>query len=150
MNHESTAFHLRPAQKSDADAIQRLIKSAGINPTGLDWRRFWLAVNAQDEMLGCVQLKPHRDGSMELASLAVTPARRGAGIGRALIEHMLARRPDTLYLTCRAGLGSYYAQFGFQPVAEEEMPPYFRRVYRLFKLLKLLPGIEDDLLVMRL
>lgn len=149
MKTSSARFHLRPARESDARTIQRLIKEAGINPTGLDWQRFTLAVDPQDDMIGCVQVKPHRDGSQELASLAVEPEWQEQGIGQALVNDVLRRTTGTLYLTCRASLGPYYERFGFQAILLDEMPPYFKRVYRLFTVLKVLPVIEEGLLVMR-
>ena len=124
-------FQLRPARKEDAAAIRRLIYQVGINPTGLDWRRFVLAVDPHDRMAGCAQVKPHRDGTRELASLAVQPAYRGQGVARRLIEHLLARTPSPLYLTCRSTLQPFYEKFGFQVVSPQELPPYFRRIARL-------------------
>jgi len=78
-----SSYHLRPAQVKDAASIRRLIWQVHINPTGLDWHHFWVAVDAQDSLLGCGQLKPHGDGSLELASIAVQPQQRGKGIARA-------------------------------------------------------------------
>jgi N-acetylglutamate synthase-like GNAT family acetyltransferase len=143
------AFRLRPATAEDAADIKALIRQSGINPMGLDWPRFVLAVDAQDEMIGCVQLKPHHDGSVELASLAVASQWRGRGLARVLIEHMLAQHPGRLYLMCRAGLGSLYEKFGFQSLEIEEMPPYFRRIARLVDFLGVLRPTSEGLLVMR-
>ena len=50
---------IRAAYESEADQIRDLIYLVKINPTGLDWTRFVVAVNEQDELLGCGQLKPH-------------------------------------------------------------------------------------------
>src|SRR5512142_861341 len=101
-------FVLRPATSDDAAAIRRLIRLVKINPLGLDWRRFALAVDDLGNMLGCGQLKPHEDGLLELASIAVVPEQRGNGVARAIIEHLISIAPRPLYLTCRSHLGPFY------------------------------------------
>ncbi len=141
-------IELRSASAGDAQAIRALIRSAQINPVGLDWRRFTLAVDGSGRLVGCGQIKPHRDGSRELASIAVVPEWRGRGVARALIEHLLETHPGTLYLTCRASLGSLYASFGFQVVDESEMPTYFRWVSRTVRLMRRLGLAGEGLLVM--
>ena len=143
-------FSLRPATMPDSRAIRALIRQAGINPLDLNWRRFILAIGAANDILGCGQLKPHSDGSIELASIAVKENYRGVGIGKKIIEYLISTSPtDTLYLTCRSGLGKYYERFGFIPISPEEMPRYFRRVYRVFIFFKKLRLLHENLLVMR-
>ena len=142
-------FKLRPAKAKDAAAIRSLIIKARINPTGLDWRRFVLAVTDEDEIIGVGQLKPHRDGSIELASIAVTPSWRGQGVARALIQHFLAAHHGALYLMCQSSLGGLYEKFGFVNVDEDQMPKYFRRVSKLATLAELLRKQGETLLVMR-
>jgi GNAT superfamily N-acetyltransferase len=76
-------------------------------------------------------VKPHGDGTRELASLAVQPAYRGQGVARQLIEHLLAHHPPPLYLTCRSRLQPLYEKFGFRAVPPADLPLYFRRIARL-------------------
>ncbi|GAB4483443.1 MAG: hypothetical protein OHK0031_06750 [Anaerolineales bacterium] len=142
-------FSLRPAQETDSRVIRQLIRAERLNPTGLDWRRFIIA-EADGQFAGCAQLKPHGDGSLELASLAVEERFRGQGLACLLIGHLLQNSPRPLYLTCRAGLGIFYQKFGFRALTPAEMPPYFRRLNFLAGLLMKLPGVEESLLVMRL
>ena len=124
-----TFFTLRPATKVDFPAIRRLIHAVGINPMALDWRRFTIAVDADDRLVGCGQVKPHKDGSLELASIAVLPEWRKQGVARAIILHLLETYPRPLYLTCRGRLGPFYEKFGFQEMtAPADLPPYFRRI----------------------
>jgi len=141
---------IRPANAGDAAAIRRLIHTVGINPLGLDWRRFRVVEAPSGEMLGCGQVKPHADGSRELASIAVWPQYRGMGVARAVIEQLLSENQPPLYLTCRSSLRPLYEKFGFQVLPVEAMPPYFRRVTRLFRLLRRVWPGPEDLLVMRL
>ena len=142
-------FTLRPGTASDVPFIRALVRAARINPTGLDWRRFVVAVTSEGEVIGCGQVKLHRDGSRELASLVVAPAWRGRGVARAIIEHLLATHPGELYLMCRSRLGPLYERFGFRAIDEAEMPKYFRRVSRLARLVEVLRKEGETLWVMR-
>lgn len=140
---------LRRATRADDAAIKALIRSARINPMDLDWRRFLLAVTRDGEMVACGQVKPHADGTLELASIAVRPAWRGQGIARLVIERLLAESPRPLYLTCASSLGPLYEKFGFRVLSENEMTPYFRRLSRLATaFMKMARG--QTLLVMKL
>lgn len=141
-------FEIRPARQNDSPAIRSLVHLVNINPMHLDWRRFVVAVTPDQVLIGCGQIKPHRDGSLELASIAVAPEWRHQGIARAIINRLLAGHSGKLYLTCRAGLEPFYAQFGFRTVAEDSTPAYFRRVSRLFRVLYRLNLVGERLLVM--
>ena len=141
-------FSLRPAVEDDQAEILRLVLAGGINPTGLDWQRFVVAEDHAGVVVGCAQLKPHRDGSVELASLVVVEEQRGKGIARALIEHFIDEHRETLYLMCRSGLGPMYEKFGFYPLQQDEMPRYFRRVSKLFGAVEPFRRGKETLLVM--
>lgn len=143
-------FQLRPAEEADMRAIRRLIHEARINPNGLDWPRFVLAVSGSGEVVGCGQLKPHSGDVMELASLAVTREYQSRGIGRALIEHLIKQGPRPLYLMCRPELGSLYEKFGFHRLTVKEMPAYFRRIRQMMGAYERLVNVKEMLLVMKL
>jgi amino-acid N-acetyltransferase len=142
-------FSLRPATSADFPAIRGLIHLVQINPIALDWQRFVIAVTPEGEMIGCGQIKPHADGSRELASIAVTPSWRKHGVARLVIEHLVAGEPGTLYLTCRASLEPFYTRFGFKAIEQQEMPSYFRRISRLMNALGVLHVVGERLLVMK-
>lgn len=141
---------IRPATEADFPSIRRLIHEVQIKPTGLDWRRFVLAVFQSGEMLGCGQLKQHGDGSIELASIAVKPPHRRQGVASAIIEHLLENAPRPIYLTCRSTLGSFYEKWGFRVVGRNEMTPYFRRLSRLVNMIPAFASAGETLLVMKL
>lgn len=141
---------IRPARELESGQIKELIHLTGINPTGLDWKRFVVAANDRDEMIGIGQLKPHGTDILELASLAVYPDHRGKGVARAIIEHLIANGPRPLYLMCESSLGPLYEKFGFQAISYEEMPRYFQRISKLAGLATTLLQRDERLLVMKL
>src|SRR5512138_1431376 len=111
-----TTFTLRPAHETEAGAIQDLIRLVGINPMGLDWKRFIVAVDAQDQIIATGQIKPHGRDIHELASIAVAPEYRGQGLARIIIEYLLKESPRPLYLTCISSLEPLYQKFGFYTI----------------------------------
>ena len=144
------SFSLRPATETDFPEIRALIRRVRINPTGLDWRHFTVAVNRSGQMIACAQLKPVPGDLTELASLAVRSAYRHQGIARALIEHLLAVAPRPVYLTCRSGLRKMYEKFGFRVLETEDLPDYYRRLQRLAGIFMSLTRRNETLLVMKL
>jgi N-acetylglutamate synthase-like GNAT family acetyltransferase len=146
-------FSLRPATHEDFTAIRSLIHKVNINPTGLDWRRFMVATSLDGKIIGCGQIKLHRDGDhqiYELASIAVQPEWRGQGVARALIERLLGDHPGTLYLTCRARLGSFYKRFGFRPIVKDAMPTFYRRLSRFVEIFTQRNPADEKMLVMKM
>ena len=141
---------IRPARETDARPIKDLIQLVGINPMGLDWRRFIVAVNDRDEMIACGQIKPHGADIHELASIAVQPDQQGTGLARLIIETLLKDSPRPLYLMCESSLGAFYEKFGFRVVEYEEMPRYFQRISTLAGLVTSLARREERLLIMKL
>jgi len=143
-------YTLRSAQESESHIIKGLIHLTGINPMGLDWKRFIVAVNAKDQIIGVGQLKPHGAEILELASIAVFPEYRGTGVARAIIEHLLKDSPRPLYLMCESSLGTLYEKFGFHGISYDEMPRYFQRMSKLAGLATTLARRDERLLVMKL
>jgi N-acetylglutamate synthase-like GNAT family acetyltransferase len=146
---QKNSFILQSAEAGHAEAIKQLIHSVGINPMNLAWKRFIVALDADGGLIGCGQIKPHRDGSRELASIAVRESDRGRGVARAIIERLLADNPLPLYLTCRSELESFYQLFGFRALVVNEMPPYFNRLSRFARFLTSMTGGRVRLSVMR-
>jgi len=124
------SMKIRPATVTDHRVIKRIVKQAQINPTDLDWRRFVVA-EEEDNILGVGQIKSHRDGSRELASIAVIPERQHQGIGGEIIQTLLNKDEGHLYLMCREELEPYYKRFGFQRQSPKDSTPYFRRMHRI-------------------
>jgi N-acetylglutamate synthase-like GNAT family acetyltransferase len=142
-------FTLRPATKKDTGAIRSLIRSARINPLGLDWRRFVVATASAEGIIGCGQVKVHRSGAYELASIAVSPNWQERGVASAIIGNLLCIHDKPMYLTCRSSLKDFYQKFGFRVLENvNEMPPYFRLVSKFAHWMGKLGFGRESLLVM--
>lgn len=142
------AFSLRPATAKEAASIRTLIRRVQINPWGLDWHRFLVAVDENGRLVGCGQLKPHGPAIIELASIAVEPEFRDRGVARRIIDALIAQAQRPLYLTCRSSLGPLYAKWGFREMTLPEMPRYFQRLARMMSLVSAMARMEEHLLVM--
>jgi N-acetylglutamate synthase-like GNAT family acetyltransferase len=142
-------YKLRKANSKDAAAIRRLVWAVQINPTGLNWRHFLVAVDLNNKIIGCGQMKPHSGGLLELASIAVRPEYRSLGIARRIIEQLIMENPTTLYLYCRSRLQPFYEKFGFTVCPPTEMPAYFHRIWSFAHFVLRLTQRDESLLVMR-
>lgn len=141
-------IQLRRAAAADRAVIWQMVRSEHLNPLGLDWRRFLLAVSAGGDVAGCVQIKLHGGGTRELASLVVKNEWRGLGLARRLIETICAGQEPPLYLMCRSSLEPLYARFGFRSLGMEEMPGYYRRIYILFRFMRYFMRGSENLSIM--
>ncbi len=143
-------FTLRPARETDSKPIKDLIHLVGINPTGLDWKRFVVAADARDQVIACGQLRPHTGEILELASLAVRPEFQGQGLGRLIIEDLLKKSPRPLYLMCMSKNGGLYEKFGFHTLEYKDMPRYFQRISKLAGFVDAFMRSGESLLIMKL
>jgi len=116
---------IRPATESDRTAILDLMRPRDYNRINLRPTCFVVAEDG-GQVVGIGQIKRHREGTPELASLVVAADRRGEGIGsdivRTLVARHQARHRGPLYLFCLAELGSFYEQLGFQRVERWRLP----------------------------
>lgn len=141
-------FEIRPALQSDQPHIESLIKLVKINPFGLDWRRFLVAVDNDGRIIGCGQLKPHSNQSLELASIAVHPNYRRHGVARAIIVQLLQQTSTPVYLTCRKKLTPFYQKFAFEISPLADLPPYFKRIYHISLWLSKLKLIPEEIAIL--
>ena len=146
---ESGIMQIRPAREDDAHKIVSMVRNARLNPFGVRWERFRVAVDTSEEVIGCAQVKEHRDGSRELASLVVRAKWRGRGVGRSLVMALQKEHGPPLWLTSRSSLVPYYQRFGFVELeAGVYKPAYFRWVSRLVNTLGLIASKNEYLAVM--
>lgn len=73
-------------------------------------------------VIGIGQIRLHQAGTRELASLVVVPELQGQGVGRALVEALLAREQGPVFLFCAARLVGFYQRFGFTVVRGSAAP----------------------------
>lgn len=94
-----------------------------------------LIVRDGGKIIGCVAVVRSSDDVFELSKMAVTPAVRGRGLGRRLIEAAIARARQfgatTLFLVSSTKLPNavhLYETAGFQHVSPDQVPspPYAR------------------------
>src|SRR5215213_8657856 len=92
-------INIRPARSADQPSITRMVHSAQLLPFGLDWAHFLVAETA-GHIIGTGQIKLHRDGSHEIASLVVLEDYRKSGVGRMLVQALMLRTNRPIYLIC--------------------------------------------------
>ena len=143
-------YEIRPAVELESAQIKNLIYLVGINPTGLDWKRFTVAVNDGGQVIACGQVKPHGADIQEMASIAVSPEYRGGGIARKIIEELLGKTSRPVYLMCMGHNGPMYEKFEFKSIPYEQMPRYFQRIKKVFDIANVFRKPGEDLLVMML
>lgn len=149
MTVEKRPYQLRQAAANEQPIIKKIIRANRLNPLGIKWSRFIVAVDATNQIIGCGQIKVHRDQSLELASIAVLPEWRRQGVASAIIKRLLANQTQPIWLTCGSSLVPFYQPFGFEQCHQlAEMPPYFRRVMRLFNLFSRVTNPVNTLAVM--
>ena len=153
MNQPANAT-IRPATADDQAPIKAIIHEAGINPRNLDWPNFLIAEDTTiKQIVGIGQVKPHSDGTRELASIAVIPDRQRQGIARMVIEALLARESGMLFLICEHDNQGLYERFGFVPLQPPDMPRDLRKLWRMVRLaqpaLRRIYSPDFELVVMR-
>jgi putative acetyltransferase len=86
-------------------------------------------VYSGEQAVGCVALIPMGDGVFELSKMAVAPEMRGLGIGRRLLEHVVAEAKKfgarSLFLGSSTKLKNavhLYEAVGFRHVPAERLP----------------------------
>jgi amino-acid N-acetyltransferase len=121
---------IRPARPEDQETIVSYIRQAKINPRNLHWENF-LVAEENGRLIGMRQVKVHAQGTREVGSGFVLPEYRRQGISARLMNEILSREQDTLYLMCRDKRAPYYEQFGFRQVAVDQLPVDFHKEYRI-------------------
>jgi N-acetylglutamate synthase-like GNAT family acetyltransferase len=129
----TTTLIIRPATEADQTEITAIVSQANINRNDLDWQRFIVA-DESGKIVGIGQVKPHDDGSRELASIAVIPEKQKQGIASKVINALLERETGPLYLMCLKHNEGLYPRFGFRRIEPNEMPPYFRKIHRFARI----------------
>ena len=130
MTKQIAHLTIRPATQTDQVAIRTLVRSERLNPYGLDWPNFLVAVIGP-ALVGAVQLRRHRDGSRELGSLIVRKEARRRGIASRLIHELLAAANERVLLITVEAFAARYERWGFRPIEPAAAPAAVRRNYRM-------------------
>ena len=113
----------------------------------LKWPNFLIAED-DGAIVGVGQVKTIRDGTREVASIAVVPSRQRQGIGSSIVSSLLDRQGDrVLHLRCELRIQGFYERFGFRRISRNEFPPHFARVTPFVNMLARLARTE--IIVMR-
>lgn len=122
-----TPARIEPAGNRDLDSLTALLDASHLPTDGLGEHLLQTTLVARDAagIVGCVALEPYGTTAL-LRSLAVTPSRRGHGVGqrlaRAALDLARQQQVATVYLLTATGAGFFARHFGFRPIARAEMP----------------------------
>ena len=112
---------LRRATAKDIWTIRKLVFSAMLDPTQIQWQQFW-KIECNGQIVACGQLRDFTD-TQELGSLVVKPNWRNRGLGTYLTDRLIQQADRPLYLECLGQkLAQFYSRFGFVPVSWQELP----------------------------
>lgn len=116
---------LRAARAEDAGAIERLLIASSLPTAGVaEALDGFIVAESSGEIVGVAGLETGGDSAL-LRSVAVAPAWRSRGLGRALVTRAIAtaesRGLRALYLLTTTA-EQYFPSFGFVPTTREAVP----------------------------
>lgn len=117
-----------PAEPADEPGVTRLLTAAGLPLAGVhEHLAGFVVASRAGQIVGAAGLEQHGDQGL-LRSVAVAADLRGTGLGRRLVEAVLAvarqRRLRSLTLLTETA-ADYFPRFGFKPVARTEIASSF-------------------------
>ncbi|CAN7708757.1 GNAT family N-acetyltransferase [Mesorhizobium sp. LjNodule214] len=134
---DQLAIVVRRATERDQQAIRALVRSERLNPNGLNWPNFLVALTG-GSIIGAVQMRKHTDGSRELGSLVVAKEARGRGIASRLIDTLLAEDREPVWLiTAEPNVGAY-SRWGFEQIETRAAPAKVRRNHLMGSLVRII------------
>ena len=125
MSAPATAARIRPAAREDLAAIERFLTASKLPLDGVrEALPSFVVAESAGELVGVAGLERCRDNAL-LRSVAVAESCRSRGVGRALVERVIAeaesRGIHALYLLTTTA-ERYFPSFGFSAVARDEVP----------------------------
>jgi amino-acid N-acetyltransferase len=129
MSISTTSFELRPAVPADLDAVSRLLTASDLPLDGVAASLAdFIVAEHNGGVVGVVGLEVCGDYAL-LRSTAVDPSWRGHGVGRALVERIIANAESrgirALYLLTTTA-ERYFPSFGFSVTTREAVPGEIR------------------------
>ena len=122
-------MQIRSATSNDLAAVERLLLDNHLPTVGVkDVINDFLVAEAERDIVGVVGMEYCCNYGL-LRSTAVSPAWRSKGVGRRLVEQIIARAESrgtrALYLLTTTA-ESYFPSFGFAPVSRDAVPSEVR------------------------
>lgn len=116
---------IRDATSSDFTAVERLLLASKLPVDGVRENFSGFVVAEEDGAIaGAIGLEQYGTAAL-LRSAVVSPADRGSGVGRRLVERVLQRANeegiDDLYLLTTTA-EKYFPRFGFTPTTRSAVP----------------------------
>lgn len=128
----ATALHVRKAGMRDIPNLLALINSYAANGIMLPRTEFEMSENIRDftvayddgDLVGCGALHFYTPLSAEVRSLAVLPARKELGVGRAVVESLEteANDNDLESIFAFTYVPGFFSRLGFLEVERGELP----------------------------
>jgi N-acetylglutamate synthase-like GNAT family acetyltransferase len=125
MNSSTLEADLRAARPADLPAIERLLTAAQLPLAGVaESLAGFIVAESDGAIVGSAALEVCRDNAL-LRSVAVVPEWRSRGLGRALVNRVIAdaeaRGIRALYLLTTTA-EHYFPSFGFRRTARSDVP----------------------------
>jgi amino-acid N-acetyltransferase len=122
---QDNAPRVRPAAPADFAAVERLLTASGLPLDGVpEALSGFVVAEVGEDVVGVAGLEVCCDNAL-LRSVAVSPAWRSHGVGRALVTRVIsdaeARGIRALYLLTTTA-ERYFPSFGFQQVTRDDVP----------------------------
>jgi amino-acid N-acetyltransferase len=118
-------MQIRPATSTDLAAVERLLRESDLPTAGVTGCiDDFLVADHASEIVGVVGMEYCHNYGL-LRSTAVAPSWRGKGLGRQLVEQVIARAEargiNALYLLTTTA-ESYFPSFGFRTTTRDIVP----------------------------
>jgi amino-acid N-acetyltransferase len=126
---DRAAPHLRAAISTDLAAVEQLLTASGLPLDGVaDAIPTFVVAESGGDLVGVAGLEVCCENAL-LRSVAVRPEWRSHGVGRALVNRVIAeaeaRGIHALYLLTTTA-DRYFPSFGFRTISREEVPAEVR------------------------
>lgn len=105
---------VREALETDFPRILEMARSYDLDLEDVSYSQFLVAVQ-EETIVGFGRLRQY-PGCVELATVGVEPSERSKGVGGLVVQELIRRGPEVLYVTCV--IPGYFKNFGFEEVKE--------------------------------
>jgi len=114
-------MRVRKISPEEAAPAVELARTLRLEYPGMEADELWAAEDDRGRIVGLVALKTHSD-CLELCALGVDPGSRGKGVGKALIEALMAEATGDVHLATI--IPGFFEDCGFH-IIKEAIPATF-------------------------